>query len=182
MPLTLNQAQRRFLTRLAPRVLLLGFFTTFVLLVAGMALYWWQVQRAPEQPIAFPHTVHAGSLQLPCSYCHMYADKSPRAGVPTLDICMSCHRSIATDRPQIIKLTEHYQARRPVAWNRVHELPDFIYFTHKRHVRAGIECFACHGNLAAMTKVRRVRTLQMGWCVTCHKSNGASIDCATCHL
>ncbi len=181
MGIRFNDAQKQLLARLLTRLGLLGVFGFFLLLVAAMGVDWALTGRAPEQPIAFPHTVHAGRLQLPCTHCHLYADKSPRAGVPTLDICMNCHRSIAADRPEIVKLRRHYEEQRPVAWARVHGLPDFIYFTHKRHVRAGIDCFACHGAVATMTRVRQVRPLKMGWCVTCHRSNGAPTDCAICH-
>ncbi len=177
----MNEGQRKLIVRLLPRLALAGLFGSALLIVAGMGLYWWQLQRAPEQPIAFPHTVHAGTLAIPCLHCHVYADKSPRAGVPTLDICMVCHQSIATERPEIVKLREHYENQQPVAWNRVHALPDFIYFTHKRHIKAGIDCFACHGAIATMERVGQVRPLKMGWCLDCHRTNGASIDCATCH-
>jgi len=159
----------------------LGYFGACVLLVAGLGVLWHRSGPAPEQPIAFPHTVHAGQLQMPCTYCHTFVDRSRSAGAPPLEICMGCHRSVATDREEIRKLTRHFEEKRPVEWKRVYALPDFIYFSHKRHVTAGVACASCHGNVAGMGKVRRVNELVMGWCVSCHRVRGASRDCATCH-
>ena len=94
---------------------------------------------------------------------------------------MGCHRSIAADKEEIRKLTRHYEEKRPVEWKRVYALPDFIYFSHKRHVKAGVACAMCHGDVAGMKSIRRVNELIMGWCVSCHRVRGASRDCATCH-
>ena len=162
-------------------IAVLGYFGACLLLVAGLGVLWHRSDPAPGQPIAFPHTVHAGQLQMPCTYCHTFVERSRSAGAPPLEICMGCHRSIATDRDEIRKLTRHYEEKRPVEWKRVYALPDFIYFSHKRHVTAGVACASCHGNVAGMKKVRRVNELVMGWCVSCHRVRGASRDCATCH-
>jgi len=159
----------------------LGYFGACVLLVAGLGVLWHRSDPAPGQPIAFPHTVHAGQLQMPCTYCHTSVDRSRHAGAPPLEICMGCHRSIATDRGEIRKLARYFGEKRPVEWKRVYALPDFIYFSHKRHVKAGVACASCHGNVAGMKRVRRVNVLEMGWCVSCHRVRGASRDCATCH-
>jgi hypothetical protein len=94
---------------------------------------------------------------------------------------MSCHRTVATDREEIKKLTAHYEGKKPVEWARVYALPDFIYFSHKRHVKAGVACDSCHGDVSAMLRIRRVRNLQMGWCVSCHRMRNAPMDCWTCH-
>jgi hypothetical protein len=162
-------------------IAVLGYFGACVLLVAGLGYLWHRSDPAPGQPIAFPHTVHAGGLQMPCVYCHTFVERSRSAGAPPLEICMGCHRSIATDREEIRKLTRYYEEKRPIEWKRVYALPDFVYFSHKRHVKAGVECAACHGDVAGMRKVRRVNELVMGWCVSCHRVRGASRDCATCH-
>jgi len=162
-------------------VLALGYFGASVLLVAGLGTLWCGTDPAPVQPIAFPLTVHAGGLQMPCVYCHTFVERSRSAGAPPLEICMGCHRSIATDKEEIRKLTRYYEEKRPIAWKRVYALPDFIYFSHKRHVKAGVACSMCHGDVAGMKRVRRVNELIMGWCVSCHRVRGASRDCATCH-
>src|SRR4030067_1952114 len=94
---------------------------------------------------------------------------------------MSCHRAIATDKEEIRKLTRHYEEKRPVLWIRVYSLPEHVYFSHKRHAKAGVDCAECHGMVGAMIKIRRVGSLEMGWCVSCHRVKGAPRDCATCH-
>lgn len=160
---------------------LLCFSCLFLLLLIGLGHQWSRQQLPPKQPIAFPHTVHAGELALPCTFCHRYAERARSAGVPALDRCMACHRSIAVDRPEVRKLAGRFERGQPVAWNRVHSLPSFIYFSHKRHLMAGLTCFACHGAVEKMAVVRKVRPLHMGWCVTCHRARNASRDCATCH-
>jgi hypothetical protein len=168
-------------TRLA-RLALAGWFALSLLLLAGLAAYRAQDPIAPSQPIAFPHTVHAGELGLECTFCHVNAPRSPRATVPPLSICMTCHETIALDRPEVQKLRRHVARGEPVVWNRVHSVPSFVGFTHKRHVKAGVDCAVCHGGVAQMARVKRVRPLTMGWCVACHRTRGAPTDCATCHI
>lgn len=163
------------------RLFLLGYFGMFLLAAAALAYYQAHYRQPPAQPIAFPHTVHAGRLGLDCAFCHEFADRSPKAGVPPVEKCMSCHRSIALESLEVQKLHRHQEQGEPIAWNRVHVLPVHVHFTHKRHIRAGIDCAVCHGGVSRMTLVRQVRPLEMGWCVTCHRAKGASTDCATCH-
>ncbi len=160
---------------------LLGYFGAVLLLVAGLAYLWYRTDPAPEQPIAFPHTVHAGKLRMPCTFCHVFAGKSRHAGVPPVQRCMDCHRAIATDREEIKKLTRYYEEKKPIEWKRVYAVPDFITFSHKRHIKAGLECAACHGDVAGMKRIRRVSNLVMGWCVSCHRTRNAPMDCYTCH-
>lgn len=158
-----------------------GFFTVFMvgILIAGW--HWRTFRKTPPQPIAFKHTIHAGQLGMACTFCHIFVDKSPEAGAPTLETCMTCHQSAAIDRPEVIKVRNAYFSKKPVAWKRLHKLPGFIYFSHKRHVKAGVDCTHCHGVIKEMAEVRKVRPHKMGWCVTCHRGTGASTDCATCH-
>jgi hypothetical protein len=158
-----------------------GYFGVFLLITAALGFSWYRGGEAPDQPIAFPHTIHVSKLSLPCNFCHIYVDRSRHAGAPALETCMSCHRAIATEREEIRKLARHYEEKRPVAWIRVYSLPDHVYFSHKRHVKAGVDCSECHGMVGAMKKIRRVGSLEMGWCVSCHRAKGAPRDCATCH-
>jgi hypothetical protein len=162
-------------------VALIGYFGCFLLFVAGLGANWIRTKEPPEQPIAFPHTIHVSRLGLSCNFCHLYVDKGKRATAPPLEKCMSCHKSVAKEKPEIQKLTGYYERRQPIHWNRIHFLPPFVYFTHKRHIKAGIDCSACHGEIGSMVRVRRVRSLEMGWCITCHRSKGAPHDCSTCH-
>ncbi|MCG8434132.1 MAG: cytochrome c family protein [Gammaproteobacteria bacterium] len=159
--------------------------------VVGVVAFFggWAVNSAfysdatPEQPINFSHKIHAGDNAVPCLHCHVYADKSPSAGVPPVSKCMNCHKAIATDRPEIIKLTEYWETKQPIPWIKVHDVPDFVHFTHKRHVQAGVPCQHCHGPVEAMDKITQVSSLKMPWCVDCHTErqveNGR--DCLTCH-
>jgi hypothetical protein len=167
----------------------------------------------PAQPIAYSHRLHAGELQIQCQYCHLGADRSRHAGVPPSSVCMNCHKFVTASlgairaedevaekekrapRPvvaaELRKLYDAVNAGTPIAWNRIHSLPDFVYFDHRPHVSAGVACQQCHGPVESMERVRHVSDLTMGWCVNCHRDsnrNGvagkpvrASIECSTCH-
>lgn len=158
-----------------------AWFGLVLLATAGLWVHWDRAEISPDQPIAFPHTIHVSKLNLPCKFCHLYVDISRHAGGPPVEKCMSCHKSIATEREEIRKLTRHYEEKEPIAWNRVYFLPEHVYFSHKRHVKAGVDCVNCHGQVGAMKRIRRVSSLKMGWCVSCHRARGAPRDCATCH-
>jgi hypothetical protein len=137
--------------------------------------------RSPLQPLAFSHKVHAGTNGIPCLFCHRYAPKSPVAGIPEVATCRACHLYIARDAPEIKKLTEYWDKQEPIPWVRVYRLPDHVYFPHMMHIRAHLECSACHGEVAAMERITRSVHLRMGWCLSCHRLHKASIDCWTCH-
>ncbi|HKZ53583.1 MAG TPA: cytochrome c3 family protein [Candidatus Acidoferrales bacterium] len=134
-----------------------------------------------EQPIFFSHKLHAGEKQIPCQYCHAYARRSTVAGVPSVQTCMGCHSLVGVRKPEVRKLAAYWQERQPIPWVRIHSVPDFVYFPHKRHVRAGVRCQECHGPVETMDEVYQFASLQMGWCLNCHNQRGASVDCATCH-
>lgn len=168
------------MTRLAT-LALLGYFGLSLLALAALAHHRAPFGEPPAQPIAFPHSIHAGRLGLDCQFCHVFAERSPQAGVPPVALCMSCHRTIALESPEVQKLHRHQGQGKPIAWNRVHALPAHVYFSHKRHLRAGVDCSACHGGVRQMERMRQVRSLEMGWCVNCHRANGAATDCAVCH-
>tara|TARA_B110000116_G_scaffold167454_1_gene144706 strand:- start:2872 stop:3411 length:540 start_codon:yes stop_codon:yes gene_type:complete len=138
---------------------------------------------SPEQPIDFSHRVHAGENEIPCMYCHVQARRSISAGVPSVNKCMGCHTDIATDRPQIRLLASYWENKEPIPWVKVHDLPDFVHFTHKRHVQADIECQTCHGPVETMDVVSREAPVEMGLCLNCHKDNEVvhGTDCLTCH-
>jgi hypothetical protein len=153
---------------------------TFLLLLVTA----WSGSKAEittEQPIAFSHRVHATDYKIRCQYCHIYVERSPVAGAPPVKTCMGCHELIATDKPEIENLTRFWQERQPIEWVKIYDLPDFVRFTHKRHVRAGVECQECHGPVDTMERVVRVSDLTMGWCLDCHQQRNAEIDCLICH-
>ena len=163
--------------------------------------------EAIDQPIAFTHYRHVTVLGMDCQYCHTYARESNYAGVPPVEMCMGCHTHVRTESPQIMQLTEYWENDEPVPWQKVHDLPDFVHFAHKRHVRAGVECIECHGQVPLMGRwpdgdpeqaqvMVRESPLQMGWCLDCHAEHpsidenygeDANVrraelkDCWTCH-
>jgi hypothetical protein len=154
----------------------------------GLALGYW-VNAAylpgtsPTQPIEFSHKIHAGDFEIPCQYCHVQARRSMSAGVPSVNKCVNCHKSIATEKPQIRKVMHYWRNQEPIPWIKVHDLPDFVYFPHKRHVAAQIECQTCHGPVETMERVSRVAPVKMGECLACHKQHKVEhgLDCWTCH-
>ena len=159
-----------------------------VLLLTGLGYalhFWWNlgnsVGYAPEQPIPFSHKIHAGDNQIPCLYCHVNADKGRHAGVPSLNVCMNCHSVVKADSPYIQKIKEHYEKNEPIEWVKVHVQPDFVFFNHRPHIAKGVACETCHGDVKQEARVEQQETLNMGFCVNCHRENGAPIDCYTCH-
>lgn len=138
----------------------------------------------PKQPIDYSHKLHAGELEIECQYCHTYARRSRSAGIPALEQCIACHMLIGRGKEPIEAINKSYESKEPIEWIKVHDLPDFVYFSHKPHVRAGFACQECHGQVQEMEVVHRQAPLTMGWCVNCHQANqekGASLDCVVCH-
>lgn len=156
-----------------PGVLLLLVFTGLASVVF-VFWYWFSpknlnVGYQPEQPIPFSHRLHAGELGLDCRYCHTQVDKAAHSNIPSTQTCMNCHSVIKKDSPHIKKLAESYENDEPIAWVRIHSLPDYAYFDHSRHVNSGISCVSCHGRVDQMEVVRQVEPLSMGWCLSCHR-------------
>jgi hypothetical protein len=180
--------------------------------------------RALEQPIGFSHLLHAGEMQIDCQYCHSEARKSIHAGAPPVQVCMGCHTYVRTDSPEVQKIHQAWCGKpncvpgdgviedtfgqlvpnpesKPLAWNKVHDLPDYVIFNHARHIKAGASCTECHGQVQLQgaytleeipkapgaaagepTFYRKVdavmireASLQMGWCVDCH-AHHPSVD------
>lgn len=140
-------------------------------------LVWWvhssaftKVGVTIQQPVPFPHNFHVAGLGLNCRYCHDAVDKSSFADLPPTETCMSCHSQIATDRPVLAPVRESWQTGKPIQWNRVNSLPDFVYFDHHIHVQKGIGCETCHGRVDQMTTNVKENTLFMTWCLNCHRN------------
>ncbi|MFQ6132393.1 MAG: cytochrome c3 family protein [Armatimonadota bacterium] len=149
---------------------------------AGVGLRVWRPYPiGPEQPLPFSHRVHAGDKQISCLFCHAFADRGPRAGIPALATCLLCHERIIPEFPPIQELRTHYANGRPVEWVKTSEMPDFVYFNHQMHVRKGVDCGRCHGNVKAMDRILAVHEFSMGFCVDCHREEQASDDCLICH-
>lgn len=166
------------------------FIATLSFIYAGLllsiivyAIYYFplNIQIAPIQPVEFSHKIHAGRVELDCQYCHIYARRSSVAGLPSVKTCINCHAEILRDSPEIRKVAAYWENKSPIPWIRVYDLPDFVYFSHKRHLAKGISCAICHGNVKDMDRIKKIRSLRMGWCINCHKENQADIECITCH-
>lgn len=157
----------------------------------------------PVQPIEFSHKKHAGDMRIACLYCHHGAEKSDVAGVASVDTCMNCHAAVRKikgnedESREIAKLIAAWESRKtgfpePIAWVRVHNLPDYVHFSHRNHVRNEIRCQECHGPVQKMERMRQASSLSMGWCVNCHRQGAGKapshwkrsvgpLDCTTCH-
>jgi cytochrome c7-like protein len=122
-----------------------------------------------EQPIPFSHQHHVRDDGLDCRYCHTSVETSAFAGIPPLSTCMTCHAELFNDAPILAPLRAAYAGRATLAWNRVHDLPDFVYFDHSIHVAKGVGCTTCHGQVDRMPLMRRVASLYMQWCLDCHR-------------
>lgn len=151
---------------------------------------------APTQPINFSHKIHAGTLELDCKYCHYTVEKSRHASIPSANTCMNCHRYVQLREryegkvsPEIQKIynaigfdgeSGSYIAdyeQKPIEWVRIHNLPDLAYFNHSQHVKVGkLECQNCHGPIQEMDKVYQFSSLQMGWCINCHRERGIDVE------
>ena len=140
----------------------------------------------PTQPIAFSHKIHAGDNAINCQYCHSGVEKSKTAGIPSVNVCMNCHKGIskgpsgAAGTAEIAKIYDaagwdpdkgvYNKPQKPIQWVKVHNLQDFVFFSHQQHVKVGKQdCAACHGDVKEMTTVQQMKPLTMGWCIDCHK-------------
>ncbi len=121
-----------------------------------------------EQPVPFSHRHHVSELGIDCRYCHWNAEVSSFAGMPSTDTCMSCHSQIWHDSPMLEPVRASFRTGRPIAWNRVYRLPDFVYFNHSIHLSKGVGCTTCHANIGTMTLTWATAPLKMSWCLNCH--------------
>lgn len=139
--------------------------------------------QAPEQPIAFSHIPHVSKdvAGLECVFCHRTVETGATAGIPSVEQCMFCHRLIGRDNPEVQKLAAAWADERPIDWMRVHRVPDSVHFVHEPHIRGGITCATCHGDVGNMPRVRQAITLRMGDCLACHRQRGAPTECSVCH-
>jgi hypothetical protein len=128
-----------------------------------------QAYVARDQPVPFSHQHHVGGMGLDCRYCHASVEKSAVAGIPPTKTCMNCHAQIWTDSPTLEPVRESFRSGKSIEWVRVHDLPDFVYFNHSAHVNKGVGCTTCHGRIDQMPLVHQEASLQMEWCLECHR-------------
>jgi len=181
--------------------------SVFLILTAGYFMYGYLMQvgvdqgYAPVQPIHFSHKIHAGDNQVDCNYCHSSARRSKTSGIPSLNVCMNCHKNIAEVAPETAteeyskdfydgEIAKLYDAvgwdvneqaysgeEKPVKWVRIHNLPDFAYFNHSQHVTvAGVACQECHGPVEEFEIMKQHAPLTMGWCINCHRDTNVKME------
>ena len=123
-----------------------------------------------EQPIQFSHKHHVGGEGIDCRYCHTSVEESAFANIPPTKTCMNCHSQIWINAPILEPVRASFRDNKPLHWTRVHDLPDFVYFNHSIHVKKGVGCATCHGRVDEMPLVYQHATLQMSWCLDCHRN------------
>jgi Cytochrome c7 and related cytochrome c len=150
-----------------------------IVLLLGLAWVGEEVQRssyvnymgiAQIQPVPFSHQHHVGGLGLDCRYCHTSVETSSFAGIPPTRTCMNCHAQIWTNAPMLEPVRSSFRTGNSLVWTRVNDLPDFVYFDHSIHVNKGIGCYSCHGAVDRMPLMYAAHTLQMEWCISCHRN------------
>ncbi len=150
-----------------------------VLLVGGLIALAYGLQGSPyvtrafverQQPIQFSHERHVAGNGIDCRYCHTSVETSAFAGIPPTKTCMNCHSQIFANSPYLEPVRASFRTGDSIRWTRVHDLPDFVYFNHSIHVAKGIGCSTCHGRVDRMPLMVQVQTLQMRWCVDCHRA------------
>lgn len=196
VPIWVAFARNQFLVLVTSILLLLasGYFVYGYLMQVGV-----DQGYQPIQPIHYSHKIHAGDNGIDCKYCHSSARTSKTAGIPSLNVCMNCHKNISevaesTATPEHSKafydgeIQKLYAAvgwdgqkytgvTKPVKWVRIHNLPDFVYFNHSQHVIvAGVECQTCHGPVETLEIMEQFSPLTMGWCVDCHRKTDVKME------
>jgi hypothetical protein len=148
------------------------FFLGFLLWLFGaLSRSSWATQTnvAREQPVPFSHAHHVGNEGIDCRYCHTSVEKSGFANIPPTKVCMNCHSQIWNTAPTLEPVRESFRTGKSIAWTRVHDLPDFAYFDHSIHVNKGVGCETCHGRVDKMPLMWQESSLQMEWCLECHR-------------
>jgi hypothetical protein len=158
------------------RIFLIAAILALLLIAAVIGFFWYygspkftDAGYRPVQPVAYSHKLHAGDLGLDCRYCHYNVEVSNKSNVPPTSVCMNCHKMIGVENQKLLPVRESWGTGIPIQWIRVHKLPDYAYFNHGAHVRAGVGCASCHGNVSQMEVVQQMQPLSMSWCLDCHR-------------
>jgi hypothetical protein len=142
----------------------------FTAILVARSNYVTRAHEFVEQPVQFSHRHHVKDDGIDCRYCHTSVETSSFAGIPPTKTCMNCHSQIWAQAPILEPIRASFREDRPVRWIRVHDLPDFVYFNHSIHVKKGMGCETCHGRIDEMPLTLQENTLQMEWCVNCHRN------------
>ncbi len=150
------------------------------IVLAGVAFYaYTQIARSSyltgrylekQQPVQFSHKHHVGDDGIDCRYCHTSVETAASAGFPPTQTCMNCHNQLYADQEYLEPIRASYRDNKPIKWERVHDLPGYAYFNHSIHVAKGVGCSTCHGEIDNMPAVYQENTLQMEWCLSCHRN------------
>ena len=144
-------------------------FLAWILLKLQRSSYLTQANVEREQPVQFSHKHHVSDDGIDCRYCHTSVEASPFAGIPSTEICMHCHSELFRNSSYLAPVRDSFRNNVSIRWNRVHQLAGFVYFDHSIHVNKGVGCSSCHGRVDQMPQVRQVASLQMEWCLECHR-------------
>jgi hypothetical protein len=154
---------------LAGILLLVGGLIGLAMLL-GRSSYVTRAQEYVEQPVQFSHLHHVLDDGIDCRYCHTSVETSSFAGIPPTKTCMNCHSQIWQSAPILEPVRASFREDKPMQWIRVHDLPDFVYFNHSIHVKKGMGCETCHGRIDQMPLTKQENSLQMEWCLNCHRN------------
>jgi hypothetical protein len=166
---------RKIKWKFIPLIILLGAFGWQVKMIASDAMRLGRQQDyAPDQPVKFSHKVHAGDNGIDCMYCHTTVEQGKSAGIPAVNLCMNCHVLIRegtnSGKFEIAKVVNASETGKVIEWNRIHNLPDHVFFSHEVHVGSGkLDCTKCHGQVNEMDIMKQQSDLSMGWCINCHR-------------
>lgn len=161
-------------TNTGVRLLLPALLLTLVSIPAALMVY----ARTPysthqgfpiDQPVEFDHRHHVVDDEIDCVYCHRTVETAATAGIPTTEVCMGCHNQVWNQSLMLEPVRRSWFSASPIPWNRVHNLPDFVYFNHAIHVNKGVGCVECHGRVDQMARVYQTAPLTMSWCLDCHR-------------
>lgn len=151
-------------------VILLGGLVFFAYTQIARSSYLTNRYLERPQPVQFSHKHHVGDDGIDCRYCHTSVETAASAGIPPTQTCMNCHSQLWADSPYLEPVRASYRDNEPILWERVHDLPGYVYFNHSIHVAKGVGCSTCHGQIDEMPAVYQENTLQMEWCLSCHRN------------
>ena len=167
--------------KLLKEIILFGLLAGVVLLVAGFIN---SDDSSSMQPIAYNHFKHVEENGMECLDCHQFAEENARASIPNTESCADCHEEAITESEAEANLLSFINDKRRIEWRQIYLVPDYAYFSHRRHVKLGkLECIVCHGDVGKMTEPITQQFVEptMEWCMDCHEMNNVSNDCYACH-